>query len=122
VVVLHARPCVLVEGEADLLPLRATSTADCVRLNRAMGPLRQEKLRRIRLKAGRYIIRVLNESVPWAIDFAIEGAHDPSLPHTAGGKIDPGGGADFALELKPGAYVYRSPSNATLSYPLLVEH
>ncbi len=121
--VLHARPCMLLEGEPpDPVPLRAGSTADCQRLNRAMGPLRQDKLRRLRVKAGTYVIRLLNVDVPWPIDFAIEGAHDPSLPKHAGGQIGPGAGADFRLELKPGIYVYRSPLNATLDYRLLVEN
>ncbi|MCA9558105.1 MAG: hypothetical protein KC583_06000 [Myxococcales bacterium] len=123
VLVLHARACMLLEGEApDPVPLKAGSTADCQRLNRAMGPLRQDKLRRLRVKAGTYVIRLLNVDVPWPIDFAIEGAHDPSLPKHAGGKIAPGEGADFRLELKPGIYVYRSPLNATLDYRLLVEN
>ncbi len=123
VLVLHARPCMLLEGEApDPVPLKAASTADCQRLNRAMGPLRQDKLRRLRVKAGTYVIRLLNVDVPWPIDFAIEGAHDPSLPKHAGGSVAPGQGADFRLELKPGIYVYRSPLNATLDYRLLVEN
>ena len=45
-----------------------------------------------------------------------------ACPTPQGGRIEPGTGADFALELKPGVYVYRSPLNATLDYPLLVEN
>lgn len=123
VVVLTASPCLITEAEKDPIPYGAKDAATCERLKRATLPVREPGFKRMRLKAGKYVFRILNRDVPWPVDFALKGAHDPSLPKTGGqgGGAPAGQGLDYAVELKAGVYVYASPGNGTPEYPLLVE-
>ncbi len=118
---LHQRTCLFVEGEPDALPYRADSPLDCERVNRASADSRKKIAKRLRLRAGKYQIRVLNEGHPFATGFVLRGEYDQSLPTVTGEGISTGSGRDFKIELTPGEYVYFCPVAKTLKYRLLVE-
>ncbi|MEZ4470888.1 MAG: hypothetical protein R3F60_08820 [bacterium] len=121
VVELTLKRCLIAEAETDPLPLRGEDTQKCERLNRATLVTREDGLKRLRLKPGRYVFRVRNADVPWTLDFAVRGAHDKGLPATSGGAIKLGEVFDFPMTLTAGIYVFGSPLNGTLDYALLVE-
>lgn len=119
VVRIDLTPCMIPAAEVDPLPLRAKDAARCVRLNRASAAART--LKQMRLVEGTYVFRVTNKSVPWTVDFALKGAHEKGLPKAEGGALKQGQTAEYTIDLKRGVYVFDSPLNATLEYPLLVE-
>ena len=121
VVEVTLKRCLIAEAETDPLPLRGDDTEKCERLNRATLVTREAGLKRLRLKPGRYVFRVRNAEVPWALDFAIRGAHDKGLPTTSGGAIRVGEVFDFPITLTAGIYVFQSPLGGTIEYALLVE-
>lgn len=123
-VTLHAKKCLIVEAEKDPVPLGAKDGATCARLTKATIEVRKRGFKRMRLKAGRYVFRIMNADVPWPIDFALRGAHgNKNLPRTgkAAKGAPQGQGLDYVIDLVPGVYVYASPMNGTPEYPLLVE-
>ena len=103
------------------LILKGTKVADCERINRVSGELRKKGLKRLRLKAGKYVIRVVNDGNAWASGFHWRGAQDLSLPKVRGDGILPGQAKEFLLDLQPGAYVYSDPDSHTFDYQVLVE-
>lgn len=114
--------CAISQLETELLPLRADKTEDCERLNRATRVTREEGLKRLRIKQGKYVFRIRNSDVPWPVDFLIRGALDKSLPVTQGGVLMKTGEIyDYPITLTPGVYVISSPLNGTYLYDLLVE-
>ena len=121
VVELHQTACQFKQAESDPVTYRASSTADCQRINRASLPIRQPGFRLLRLPAGRYVFRIYNDDVPYDVGFQLRGAWDPSLPKLTGAGIKAGTGKDFVVDLKPGRYHYACPLNPTPKYPLLVE-
>jgi len=121
VVELKLKRCLIPELDTEVLPLRADKAADCERLNRATRVIRESGIRRLRLKTGKYVFRVRNLDVPWALDLELRGAHDKSLPLTQGGHIEAGQVYEYPITLAPGVYVLRSPLNATYLYDVLVE-
>ena len=118
---LHIAPCMIKQAEAQAIAYSVTSAKDCTRINRAAFEARKENFRRMRLKAGKYTFRVYNDSVPWAVDFAIWGEVDKSLPVTKGGKMTMGQGLEYRITLTPGQYLFRSPLGESPPYALLVE-
>lgn len=121
VIELHQGPCIFKEGEDVPLAYAAQSPDTCERLNRASKDIRQKTLRRLRLRAGKYIFRIYNEGVPWATSFWLRGAQDPALPFVRGEGIKTGFGLDLKVDLAPGVYLYSCPVSHTLDYAILVE-
>ena len=119
VVRLQLTPCMIPAAEVDPLPLAAKDAERCARLNRVSASARD--LRQMRLIEGKYTFRVTNESVPWAVDFALKGSHERGLPKAEGGALKIGQTAEYTVDLKRGVYVFSSPLNGTIEYSLLVE-
>jgi hypothetical protein len=44
-----------------------------------------------------------------------------TLPSVSGGGLKMGKTQDYAIDLKPGEYLYSCPLNPTPNYPLIVE-
>ena len=77
----------------------------------------------MRLKAGRYVFRVANKSVPYDLGFWLRGdglINRARLPSVSGGGLRTGTTRDYEIDLKPGEYVYSCPLNPTPDYKLVV--
>ena len=101
-----------------------TSKSDCEAINEREGDARLQRSKTIRLKAGKYIFRVKNKNVPYALGFWLRGdglLNRARLPSTSGGGLEMGKTRDYAIELVPGKYVYSCPLNPTPDYHLVVE-
>jgi len=121
VITLRQGVCVFTDGEPSAAPYTAKSAEECARINRVTAVAREGGLVRLRAKAGKYHLQVMNTAAPWATGFELKGEHDPSLPRVQGEAIAPGTGKQFPVELTPGEYIYRCPVMQTPAYKLLVE-
>ncbi len=75
------------------------------------------------LTPGSYVFRVTNVDVPYELGFWLRGdgiVDRTLLPAVSGGGLNPGATKDYAVELKPGDYVYSCPLNPTPDYRLVV--
>lgn len=99
------------------------SAKDCERVNRDTGKARLGRAKPLVLKPGKYIFRVLNKDVPYALGFWLRGTGFGrlTLPSVSGGGLVQGKTQDYAITLKPGAYVYSCPLNPTPDYRLVVK-
>ena len=121
VITLRQGVCVFTDAEPQAAPYTAKSAEECARINRVTAVAREGGLVRLRVKAGKYHLQVMNAAAPWATGFELKGEHDPSLPRVNGDGIAPGTGKLFPVELTPGEYIYRCPVMQTPAYRLLVE-
>jgi len=121
VITLRQAVCVFADAEPSAAPFTAKSAEECARINRVTAVAREGGLVRLRVKAGKYHLQVMNTAAPWATGFELKGEHDPSLPRVNGEGIAPGTGKLFPIELTPGEYIYRCPVMQTPAYRLLVE-
>ncbi|WP_198649940.1 hypothetical protein [Zobellella maritima] len=100
------------------------SKADCERINHDTADQRLTQARVLELKPGRYIFRVTNRDVPYELGFWLRGASlvdRALLPSVSGGGLVTGSSRDYAIELKPGSYLYSCPLNTTPDYRLQVQ-
>jgi len=118
---LHQFVCVFQEGEPDALPYTAKTPTECERVNRASADKRKKSFKRLRIRAGRYTLRVINGNVPWPTAFDLRGERDVALPTAVASEIQPGTGKEIKVALEPGQYVYTDPVSKTATYELLVE-
>ncbi len=118
---LHELACVFQEGEPDALPYTAQTGEDCGRVNRASGELRKKNFKRLRLRAGKYIVRALNVNSPFTVAFELRGERDVALPKVEAKDIAPGTGKEMPITFEPGLYIYRDPVAQTAAYEILVE-
>jgi len=98
--------------------------SDCEAINLDSGDERLSKAKTIRLKPGRYVFRVTNKNVPYALGFWLRGdgvLNRATLPSTSGGGLTEGTFKDYEIELPAGEYVYSCPLNPTPDYRLVVE-
>jgi hypothetical protein len=96
---------------------------DCEAVNANSGEQRLAASKTINLKPGKYIFRVTNKDVPYMLGFYLrgDGVIDYALlPRVSGGGLTTGKTQDYAIELKPGSYVYSCPLNPTPNYRLEV--
>lgn len=96
---------------------------DCEAINARTGPARLAVAQPLVLKPGNYIFRVANKDVPYELGFWLRGAGlagKVSLPSVSGGGLTTRKTQDYAVELKPGKYVYSCPLNTTPDYELIV--
>jgi hypothetical protein len=121
VLTLRQGLCVFREAEPGALPYTARTPAECERVNRVSAAARSKDFVRLRVKAGKYQLEVMNAAAPWPTGFELQGEHDPSLPKVKGEGIAPSTGKRFQVDLVPGEYVYRCPVMKTPDYRLLVE-
>ncbi len=124
VIELTQVPCQFVESENGLdRGYRSTQKADCEAINAQSGQQRVDEAEPMRLKAGSYVFRVTNKSVPYDLGFWLRGdglVNRARLPSVSGGGLKTGVTRDYTIELKPGTYVYSCPLNTTPDYKLIV--
>ena len=99
------------------------SQADCKAVNERTGEQRLAESRVLDLTPGRYVFRVTNKNVPYDLGFWLRGdglVNRAKLPSVSGGGLSTGKTRDYAVDLKPGEYVYSCPLNPTPNYRLVV--
>jgi hypothetical protein len=125
VVELTQVPCQFLESEGGQnRGFRSTKAADCEAINARTGKQRVAESKTVELKPGRYVFRVSNKNVPYELGFWLRGAtlvDRARLPSVSGGGLMTGKTQDYAIELKPGRYVYSCPLNPTPDYMLIVK-
>ncbi len=101
---------------------RSTTKADCTAINTKSGADRLAQAKILELKPGKYIFRVTNKNVPYALGFWLrgKGLGRVTLPSAGGNGLALGTTKDYAVELKAGEYVYSCPLNPTPNYRLVV--
>lgn len=125
VVALTQVPCQFVESEGGRdRGFKSSRGADCEAINAKTGKQRLAESKTIELKPGKYVFRVSNKNVPYELGFWLRGASLKDralLPSVSGGGLATGKTQDYAIELKPGNYVYSCPLNPTPDYKLVVK-
>lgn len=124
IVTLTQTGCQFLEPEGADHGFRTTSKADCERTNASSGDARVASAEVIRLKPGKYVIRVTNRDVPYELGFWLRGdglKNRALLPSVSGGGLATGASKDYEIDLVPGEYVYSCPLNPTPDYKLVVE-
>lgn len=116
--------CQFVESENGIdHGYETTRKEDCEAINDKSGEQRLAQAKVLQLKPGKYIFRVTNKNVPYMLGFYLRGSGVLSyatLPRVSGGGLTMGTSRDYAIELKPGSYVYSCPLNPTPDYRLEV--
>lgn len=125
VVALTQVPCQFLESEGGKdRGFRSAKAADCEAINARTGKQRLAESKTVELKPGRYVFRVSNKNVPYELGFWLRGESvidRARLPSVSGGGLTTGKTQDYAIELKPGRYVYSCPLNPTPDYMLIVK-
>ncbi len=126
VIQLTQVPCQFLESENGVdHGYKSTRKADCDAVNAQTGNQRLAKAKTIELKPGKYIFRVTNKNVPYELGFWLRGdgaLNRITLPSVSGGGLTTGKTQDYAIDLKPGEYVYSCPLNPTPDYKLIVKN
>lgn len=122
VVTLTQTPCVIVEAEKGPKEFSSKNSEDCVRINKVT--IKERNFQTLRLKPGKTIFRVTNKNVPYELGFYLrgKGVKKLILPAVSGGGLKTGITKDYAIDLKPGEYLFSCPLNPTPDYPLVVEN
>ena len=125
IIALTQVPCQFLESEGGKdQGFKALKSADCEAINAATGRKRVAEASAVTLKPGKYVFRVINKNVPYELGFWLRGASLKDrvlLPSVSGGGLTAGKTQDYAIELKPGIYVYSCPLNPTPDYRLIVK-
>lgn len=125
VVELNQVPCQFLESEHGVNQgYKSTKIQDCEAINAKTGEARLAKSKTLTLKPGKTIFRVTNKDVPYELGFWLRGAtllSRASLPSVSGGGLTTGKTQDYAIDLKPGEYVYSCPLNPTPDYRIVVK-
>ena len=103
---------------------KTKQSTDCVLINAETGGDRLAQVIPLVLKAGRYVFRVTNKNVPYQLGFYLRASRRLMVPlksKIVGGGVNLGDSKDFAIDLKPGSYLYSCPLNPTPDYPLIVK-
>lgn len=132
VVTLTQTGCQFVESENGVdhgyMPKKA---ADCVAINGKNGADRLAKTKALSLKPGKYVFRVTNKNVPYALGFWLrsEGYRAGNVvdkltkTSVSGGGLTTGATRDYEVTLKAGeTYVYSCPLNPTPNYRIMVSN
>ncbi len=129
VIELTQIPCQFIESENGVdRGFTTTRKADCEAINARTGAARLAEAKAIELKAGKYIFRVTNRSVPYDLGFWLREQdynwknplHQLTKISISGGGLSLGTTRDYAVELTPGEYLYSCPLNTTPDYRLVV--
>ena len=116
--------CQFVEAEGKDHGYKSAKKADCEAQNSKNGEERLAASKTLKLKPGKHIFRVTNKNVPYELGFYLRGdglLARTTLPKVSGGGLSTGTTKDYAINLKPGSYVYSCPLNPTLDYKIVVE-
>ena len=103
---------------------KTKQSTDCVLINAETSVDRLAQVKPLVLKPGRYVFRVTNKNVPYQLGFYLRAAKRlmvPLKPKVVGGGVNIGDTKEFAIDLKPGSYLYSCPLNPTPDYPLIVK-
>jgi hypothetical protein len=123
---LTQTPCQFLESEGGKdRGFKSAKGPDCVAINSRTGTQRLAESKTIELKPGKYVFRVSNKNVPYELGFWLRGeslVDRARLPSVSGGGLTTGRTQDYAIELKPGNYVYSCPLNPTPDYKLVVRN
>jgi hypothetical protein len=123
---LTQTPCQFLESEGGKdRGFKSAKSADCEAINGRTGKQRLAESKTIELKPGKYVFRVKNSNVPYELGFWLRGeslVDRARLPSVSGGGLTAGRTQDYAIELKPGNYVYSCPLNPTPDYKLVVRN
>ena len=123
---LTQTPCQFLESEGGRdRGFKSAKSADCEAINGRTGKQRLAESKTIELKPGKYVFRVKNRNVPYELGFWLRGeslVDRARLPSVSGGGLTTGRTQDYAIELKPGNYVYSCPLNPTPDYRLVVRN
>ena len=123
---LTQTPCQFLESEGGKdRGFKSVKGADCEAINSRTGTQRLAESKTIELKPGKYVFRVSNKNVPYELGFWLRGeslVDRARLPSVSGGGLATGKTQDYAIELKPGNYVYSCPINPTPDYKLVVRN
>jgi hypothetical protein len=123
---LTQTPCQILESEGGKdRGFKSAKSADCEAVNSRTGKQRLAESKTIELKPGKYVFRVKNKNVPYELGFWLRGeslVDRARLPSVSGGGLTLGKAQDYAIELKPGNYVYSCPLNPTPDYKLVVRN
>ncbi len=106
-----------------------TKPSDCFAINARTAESRMTTARVLRLKPGKYIFRVTNQDVPYALGFRLRQkdydwrnpVHSVTKLTVSGGGVNTGQTRDYMVDLRPGEYIYSCPLNTTPDYRLVVE-
>ena len=124
VIELTQTGCQFVESENGIdHGYETTRQEDCEAINDTSAEQRLADAKVMKLKPGKYIFRVTNKNVPYMLGFYLRGSgvlNYATLPRVSGGGLTLGKTQDYAIELKPGSYVYSCPLNPTPDYRLEV--
>ncbi len=124
VIQLTQVPCQFLESEGGVdNGYKSTKQADCEAINARTGEQRLTRAKSLELKAGSYIFRVTNKNVPYQLGFWLRGeglVGRTTLPSVSGPGLTMGETLDYAIDLKPGRYLYSCPLNTTPDYKLTV--
>jgi hypothetical protein len=123
VISLTQTGCQFLETETKDYAFAPKSAADCKQINQDSLGDRAPQFKPLKLKPGKYIFRVTNRNVPYALGFYLrgQGLSQATLPKVSGGGLSPGVSQDYPIALKPGTYDFSCPLNPTPDYPLVVE-
>ncbi len=125
VIELTQVPCQFLESEAGTNRGYASkSISDCEAINARTTRQRLAEAKALVIKPGKYVFRVTNKNVPYELGFWLRGASVAgrvTLPSVSGGGLMLGRTQDYAIDLKPGEYVYSCPLNNTPDYKLVVK-
>ena len=124
VVELTQTACQFVEVEGQDHGFASKSKADCEAINDDSGSERLAAARVLKLKPGKYVFRVSNENVPYALGFWLRGSGligRATLPSVSGGGLTEGVTKDYEITLTEGEYLFSCPLNPTPDYKLVVQ-
>ena len=124
VVELTQTACQFVEVEGQDHGFASKSRADCEAINDDSGSERLAAARVLKLKPGKYVFRVSNENVPYALGFWLRGSGligRATLPSVSGGGLTEGVTKDYEITLTEGEYLFSCPLNPTPDYKLVVQ-
>ncbi len=130
VVVLTQTGCQFLESEKGVDHMFMPKSADdCNAINAKTGRDRLAKAGPLTLKPGKYVFRVTNKNVPYALGFWLRSKgyswknplHRLTKTSVSGGGLTLGKTRDYAVTLEAGEeYVYSCPLNPTPDYRIVV--
>jgi hypothetical protein len=114
--------CQFLESEGGVdHGFQPAGTKDCRKINARTGKSRLQAVEPLSLPAGRYVFRVTNARVPYAVGFWIRGATIRgrlSLPDVSDQGIAIGETRSYEVDLPAGRYLVSCPYAPTLTYRL----
>ncbi|MGI9483827.1 MAG: hypothetical protein ACR2OR_15880 [Hyphomicrobiales bacterium] len=124
VIMLTQTPCQFLEPEGTDHGYKSQKKADCEAINEKTTDKRLSAAKVLELKPGKTVFKVTNKNVPYSLGFYFRGSgviNYATLPKVSGGGLTTGKTKDYAIDLKPGEYVFSCPLNNTPDYKVVVK-